>query len=551
MNFTALASFNRNSGRLRDIVSVLTKYGLADWLSTVELPWIRSWLVSFDGQPLQHLTPEARIRLALTELGPTFIKLGQMLSTRTELIGPALAAELSHLQANTAVDSPDVVRTTLKEELGKSPEELFRHFDLTPIASASIGQVHRATLFDGHDVAVKVQHHGIVEKVTTDLELLSFLAGLAQRHSPQLRPYQPVTLVREFRKSILHELDFTTEKRNLERFAATFADDNDVEIPAPFPALCSRRVLTMQFLDGIKVTDRQPLIDMGIDPNEFARRAADVYMKMIFRDGFYQADQHPGNYVVLPGGVVGVLDCGMVGRLDEETREELEGILLAVIEREASEVTDAVIRICSVPAELDREALRLEVTEFCDEFVGQSLAELDLGEAISQLIGIIRRHRLTLPSACALLLRTLILLEGTSRQLSPEFSLAEVIQPYEKKAVRRRMSPRRLFQKLQRSLRDWDRLVTAFPRDVADILTRLRHGRLEMSHEHHRLEITVNRLVLGILSASLFLCATHLLNREVDTTFGLILNALGLAALGVGGWLAVRVVRAINKADQR
>jgi len=549
MRLAALTRLDRNAGRLKGIVSILAKYGLADWLSGLDYDWLQQWLVSADGKKLAHLSREARIRMALTELGTTFIKLGQMLSTRSDLIGPALAAELAQLQANTPPDPPEVVRAVVATELGKPPEALFLEFEDRALASASIGQVHRARLQNGQAVVVKLQHPGIEAKVTTDLDLLEGLAALAQEHAAQLRPYQPVALVREFRRTILRELDFVAERRSMQRFAASFAEDETIHVPAVYPSLCTRRVLTMDLLEGVKGSDVDALKNSGADLSEFARRAATMYLQMIFRDGFYHADPHPGNYMLLPGGVVGVLDCGMVGRIDEDLREEIEGLLLAVISRDAQELTDVITRICQAPSGLDRDMLRMEIGDFCSEYVSQSLQEFDFTGAINQLTEIIRRHRLVLPSSCALLLKTLVMLEGISRQLSPDFNLAELLQPYRAKIVQRRLSPSALLRKLQRAYRDWDRLIAELPRDMSNIIRRIRSGTFEVKHEHHRLEKAVNRLALGVVTAALLLAAAQLLSSSGAESFRWLFFLLGSLALAVAAIIGYRLIRAINKDD--
>jgi ubiquinone biosynthesis protein len=231
---------------------------------------------------------------------------------------------------------------------------------------------------------------------------------------------------------------------------------------------------------------------------------------MIFRDGFYHADPHAGNLMLLPGSVVGVLDCGMVGRIDDHLREEIEDVLLAVLLRDTRELTDIVIRLGAVPPDLDRDALRAEVSTFLAEYAGQPVRDLNLSEALNRLTEVIRRFHIVLPPAGSLLLKTLIMLEGTSRHLTPEFNLAELIEPYAAKAMRRRLSPRRFLRKLQRATRDWDRLLEAMPRDLTEILQRMRSGTLEIRHEHRRLETTVNRLVLGILTAALLVASAAL-----------------------------------------
>ena len=337
MKLESITRLPRDARRVGEIIAVLARYGLADWLKGLNYSWIQDRLRSAEGEAIHALKPEERVRLAFTELGTTFIKLGQMLSTRADLVGAAMADELAKLQAGTPADPAEKVNATIQAELGRSPGELFARFDPEPIASASIAQVHAARLPSGEEVVVKVQHAGITENIRSDLEILAGLAELAEKHSAVLRPLQPSATVRHFRRTLLRELDFTRERQHLEEFARHFADDDTVHFPAPIRSLSARRVLTMERLSGVPGTDPEALARCGADLNDFAWKGATMYLEMIFRDSFYHADPHPGNLMLLQGGVVGVLDCGMVGRLDEELRESIEELLVAVSERDAAQ----------------------------------------------------------------------------------------------------------------------------------------------------------------------------------------------------------------------
>ena len=321
MKFNALTQLERNVHRVGEIIGVLAKYGLADWVKGLKFSWIQDRIKSVDGQPIADLRIEERVRLAFTELGTTFIKLGQVLQHGPDLVGPEMAGELAHLQIAAPADLPVVVRATIEAEFDKPVSSLFAEFEDVPFASASIAQAHLARLHSGEQVVVKVQHAGIADRIMSDLDILASLAELAEKHAPQMRPYQPAAILRQFRRTLLRELDFNFERRNLEEFAEHFAQDDTVHFPRAYPRVSTRRVLTMERLDGILGTDSAALAASGADLNEFARRGANMYLQMIFRDAFYHADPHPGNLMLLPGGVVGVLDCGMVGRLDEELAE--------------------------------------------------------------------------------------------------------------------------------------------------------------------------------------------------------------------------------------
>ena len=391
MAVTDLPRLVRNAGRFHEVVAVALKYGIAPWLSNIQADWVQRHLRSNDGQKIGELSEPVRVRMALTELGTTFIKLGQILSTRADLVGPEMAAELSELQSSTPPDSPEQVIATIQAELGDHPDDLYRSFDTAALASASIGQVHGATLHDGTDVVVKVQHAGIEKRIQNDLEILIELAKLAETYSTEVAQYSPVATAMEFRKTLLDELDFTREQRNLTRFAENFADEPGVLFPPPHDEFCTARVLTMDALNGISVSKRAELVESGYDLSDIARRGADMFLKMVFRDGFYHADPHPGNLMVLPDQVIGVLDCGMVGRVDEELREQIEDLLMAAIDKDADRLLDTVVQLGELPADFDRSRLRSDLVEFIDEYGSQSIDQFDLGGALNGMTAIIPR----------------------------------------------------------------------------------------------------------------------------------------------------------------
>ena len=535
----------QNARRLAEIVRILAKYGLADWMGGIKhTEWIRRHLTPSGFQRIANVSHEARIRLALTELGTTFIKFGQILSTRPDIVSPALADELAKLQTETPPDPPEVVRQTIADELGAPPEDLFAEFEQAPIASASIGQVHAGRLKDGRRIVVKVMRKGIQDKVARDLDLLAGLAELAERYSDSARPYRPVATVRQFRKALNRELDFAAERVNLERFARNFADEPGVRFPAPVPDLSSKRVLTMERLDGIRGLDVKAAAAPGVTPDELALRAARVYLQMIFQDGFYHADPHPGNYLVLSGGVLGILDAGMVGRLDEEMRDRLESLIVAVYHRDAGRLTETVTALGQSPP-TDPNGLRAEVHEFVHDFADVPLNEFDLSGALNQMTDIIRRFGILLPPEVAMLLRTLVVLEGSARQLSPTFSLAEVINLYVREHGVGQLW-RRFRRKVQRTARDWDRFLSDLPRELDEILRRFREGKLDIHHEHKGMERTVNRLVRGIICAALIMGSTLLWSRNTPPL------VYDISVIGVLGYvlaigLAVRLIRSTRE----
>lgn len=545
MKITAIPQLLRNSSRGVEVVSVLSKYGLASWFQRLDLRIADGFLKAPNGELLRRYSTPTRIRLALQELGPTFVKLGQALSTRPDLIGVELATELQHLQDQVPADLPSVVRKTVEEELGEPLESLFDSFDEQPMASASIGQVHRARLPGGERVVVKVQHAQIEHKIRTDLDILATLADLAEL-VPEFKNFRPKATAAEFQRMLLRELNFGREERNMQEFAGYFADDSRIRVPKTHPDYSTGRVLTMEELHGIKVSDVSACATAGYDLPEVARRGAEIYLEMIFVHGFYHADPHPGNLLVLDGNVIGLLDYGMVGRIDEPLREDFEEMLMAMIEGDAVHLTSVITRMGQVPPALDHAALTVDVTDFVSQYAHQRLDEFQLSSALNEMIEIIRRYHITLPARVAMLLKVLVMLEGTSRMLSPKFNLIEVITPYQRRMIWRRLSPARQLRKFRRIYRELEILAEVAPRGLIELIEQIQSGKFDVHLDHRGLEPSVNRLALGLLTSALFLGSSLMLSMNVPPMFhGVsILGALGCTVSFV---LGLRLLRAINK----
>jgi ubiquinone biosynthesis protein len=545
VKLTALPQYLRNSTRAVEVVSILSKYGLANWVSRLDSRFADGLFKSPNGEVLASYKPEVRIRLALTELGPTFIKLGQILSTRPDLVGVEVAAELSKLQADAPADTFEQVRQTIEAEMGQALEEIFAEFEAAPLASASIGQVHRARLVSGERVVVKVQHAGIEHKIRKDLDILAALAELAEL-IPEFKNYRPRETTAEFQRTLLRELDFGREERNMQEFAANFADDPRVHIPQTFAEQTTGRVLTMEELAGIKLSQPERLLAAGADLTEMSRRGAELYMEMIFTHGFYHADPHPGNILILDGGVIGLLDYGMVGRIDESLREDIEEMLVAIVDQDPVHLTSIITRIGKVPAGLDTSALSVDVADYVSQYANRRLDEFRLGAALNDMTELVRRYHIMLPARVALLIKVFVMLEGTSQLLSPRFNLIQVIAPYQKKMIWRRLSPARQVRKLRRLYRELELLAQVLPRGIVDILEQVQAGKFDVHLDHRGLEPSVNRLVFGLLTSSLFLGSTLLLSRQVPPLVRGV-SVLGAAGCAISLLLGLRLVRAINK----
>lgn len=557
MKISSIPQLYRNLRRWQDILAVLRRYGLADWLSKLKFDFIRDWIKDEQGVPLASFSREKRIRLALTELGPTFIKLGQVLSLRPDLIGPDLASELTSLQSELPADPPADILKLIAKEMGAPVEELFAEFDGQAIASASIGQVHMARLHDGSPVVVKVQHPNIQSIVREDMEVLAGLATLVT-HIPEIEVWKPTVLVEQLSKSLNRELNFSRELQNLQLFSRELKNYSGLRIPAPYPKLSSARVLTMELLTGVAVSK---LADEGATRfdvqtrQKLAKLAAEVYIEMIFIHGVYHADPHPGNILVLENGDLGLLDFGMVGRIDDRLRETIEEMLLAVASRDTSLLTTLIKRVGNTPPRLDDSLLSIDVADLIGNYGSQPLDSFDLSGALNDVTDIMHRHQISLPPQTSLLIKMLITLEGTLRLLSPHFSLLEVMQPFFRRMWIRRLSPRRQAKRIRRIYLELESLLETLPSQVSGVMQLVQEGRLDVHLAHKGLSPSVNRIVLGLLISSVFLGSSVLMAFKVPPLLFAHSDWLGiekLSLLGLIGYLVsllagLRLIRAINR----
>ena len=544
----------RNLRRWTEILAVLSKYGLADWLSRTQIDFIKDRLKAADGEVLARISTPARIRMALTELGPTFIKFGQLISTRPDLIGPELAEELSQLQTQTPHDSFEDIREVVEMDQGRPLEMVFESFEETPIASASIGQVHTARLLDGREVVVKVRHPRIESVIETDLDILAGMAHLAERIE-DFKHYQPRQIVSDMSRMMRRELDFRREMRNLIQFRSMFRKDPTVVIPQPFPKFSTERMLTMERIRGKKLSQ---CAETGMTPEELdglARKGANLYMKMIFDEGFFHADPHPGNILLLETNRFALLDFGMVGRISEKLREEIESMLVAIVNRDVALLVAIVRRIGKCPVHLNETALSSDVAEFLGQYAVQSASNFNMAGALNDFMSIVRSYNITLPSEVSLLIKVLVTLEGTGQLLSPQFSLMEIMKPWQRLMIVKRLSPARQLRKARRFYMQIEQLAEDLPQRVSNILDQVQTGRFDIHLDHRRLGPTVNRLVLGMLTSALFMGSSLMLSYKVPPLWfanqgpwGIHdLSLLGLTGCIVSIMLGIRLVWAIRK----
>jgi ubiquinone biosynthesis protein len=532
----------RDLGRLNEIAAVLVRHGLGDIVHRLGLAdaLARAGHVLHleHAGDLARLEPPVQVRRALEELGPTFVKLGQVLAGRADLFGPDWIAEFGKLHSRVPPVPLDTLRPQLREDLGAEPEEVFARFDAEPLAAASIAQVHRAALKDGTEVVVKVRRPDIVDTIEADLRLLDRLAVIADQEWPALKPYRPRQLVREFARSLRRELNFEAECRHAERAAANLASLPEVVIPRVHWAYTSERVNVQDHIDGIPGEDLERVDREGLDRKLLARRGARAVLKMIVEDGFFHADPHPGNVFYLPGNRVAIIDFGMVGRISTRRREELLQLLLGLVERRPQAVADVLTDWTGDQSAVQLAQLEDEIEAFVDQFHGTPLAQLSLGDMLTEVTSILREHRLALPSDLALLIKAFITLEGMGRSLDPDFHMASEAQIILRQVVRARYRPRAL------ALRGWQALAGAaaavgeLPQDIARLLRRVRHGRVQVAIDiahlkrvGDQIDRAASRLALALVIAAL------IIGSSIVMTVGGGPRLLGLPAFGLLGFI--------------
>ncbi|MFO0954515.1 MAG: AarF/ABC1/UbiB kinase family protein [Isosphaeraceae bacterium] len=497
--------------RYRQILATLVRYGYQDVVSALHLEGIV--------RPLERVAlgddvpPQARaqrLRLICEDLGPTFVKLGQVLSTRPDLLPEAYTTELSYLRDDVRPFPSEEAEAILTEEYGRPPSEVFAHFEREPVASASISQVHRATLTDGRLVALKIRRPGIEKMVQADLDILKNLAQLAERRIPALVPYAPVTLAREFERTIKREMDFNVERRTMERCLAQFAHDPTAHIPDVVKQFSTGRVIAMEFIGGVGVNDLEGLRRLGIDPSQVAIRGCRILLQQIFRFGFFHADPHPGNLRVLPGGVIVPLDYGMFGQLDGRTRERIADLLAGLLSQDTDRVLRALDALDIRGDHVDSKALRRDAAELVAAYSDLTFDTIDLGLLLKELISFIRTHHLHIPPDLVLLIRSLVTIEGVGRMLDPHFDIARQLHPFLRDLTLRRFHPWRLLSQTARTAEDVQRVAMLLPDVMLQSLESIKRGELTVRFDLQHFEKLVrqltrasNTLAFGILIAGL------------------------------------------------
>lgn len=535
--------------RSREIASVLIDHGWDYLLHNPERDKPKHLL---QRRPL--LTRPEHLRSILEELGATFIKLGQILSTRADLLPPDYLAELSKLQDSAPVVTFEAIREAIFKELGQPIEQVFLEFDPAPLAAASIGQAHAATLKDGTEVVVKIRRPGVVEQVDEDLKILKELADAVSGRLELAGRYDIPGIVEEFSETLRAELDYMREGHNAERFAENFADERGLRIPRVFWETTTSRVLTLERIRGTKINDVASLDKQGIDRPALARFAADVILRMVCEHGFFHADPHPGNFFIESDGAIGLIDFGMVGTLDEHTQDHLADLLIYINHQDTDRLVDVLLDLGVSRKRIDRASLRHDIQHLLATYWGLPLGELRITALLNDVFAAMRKNHLHLPSNLSLLLKTVIMIEGLGVRLDPEFRMTTALESYADRLIMRKYSPVKLIRNLGQASLDLARLGSEMPQHLRRIVNATENGSLQVGMRPegfdpiiNRFEKISNRIVLGVIAAAFIngLAVLASVYRPPGwNSWAWVVFAFGfLCALTLGIYLAVNILR--------
>jgi ubiquinone biosynthesis protein len=501
-----MAIHMRHAGRYKEIAMAFARHGFGYILEEIGLSMPRGWL---SRETNGTRTTGERIRLVLEDLGPAFIKLGQLASTRADLLPDYIIRELVKLQDQVPLFSAETARGILEQELGMPLHSILSRFEDTPLAAASIGQVHLGRLHSGEDVAIKIQRPGVDRIIRRDLEILRNLTAMAAKRWEWVERYQLPQMVEELGKSLINELDYTHEARNNERIALQFAGSKDVYIPKIYWEHTASRILTMEFVEGITLSRREELVQKGFDLKEAAQKLVDAMLQQIFIEGFFHADPHPGNLLMMKDGKVAFLDFGMVGHLNEDMKSPLASLIIALMRHNTDSMMRAINRLGLIDPDMDAQKLRNDLNRLREEYADVPFSQISLGQALNDLFSTAQKHRISLPSDIVMLGKALLTLEGVIENLDPELSIIKLAEPFGRKLVKERFSTRRIRGKLLGGAAELAETLVELPAQVRHLASVISKGKLKLEVTVPELEMLLRRLdqISNRLSFSIVLLA--------------------------------------------
>lgn len=532
-----------NLKRLKEIIKVLNNYQFGYIAEKTKL----KSKIPFKGESKYESIEEldsslpSRIRLSLQELGTTFIKLGQMLSTRPDLVGDEIAAELTKLQDDVPPVDLEIIKSTIETEINSPLENIFSEFDENPLGSASIGQVHKAVLKNGDKVAIKVQKPGVEEIIHNDITIMRFLAKRINDYMPRLRMYNLPRMVDEFERSILKEIDYNQEAVNIMRFDNNFKENEAIYVPKVYKEYSAEKVLTMELIEGKKVSE---VIDSdeGYDKPLIAKIEIDSYFKQVLIDGFFHADPHPANVYILDDNVVCFLDYGMMGILDQEFREDFADLVIHYLENNVKGVMNQLVYMGIINENIDMKAFKNDLTGIMYRFYGVGLKEMHGG--LNGLISLMRKYNVQIPGEISLLIRGIALVEDTGERLDPNFDPVEAFKPMARSVMRQRVSPSHMIDFIKDNLFEFEHLLKTLPQNLSKVLYRIEEGKINIEVEHKDLERISNKLSTALILAALLIGSAIIMQTDKGLFLGIIGFIIAMV-LGIGMVLSMLRYREI------
>ena len=521
----------QNIKRGREIVAVLLKYGFDDFVTGTQLrrlvPQKRRLRWQRQGQLVFELSRWERIRMAAEELGPTFVKLCQVLSNRPDILPEALIEELQKLQSNVPPFDVKVAKEIIERELGKSTDVLFADFDEKVLGSASIGQVHRATLISGEDVVVKVQRPGVRKQIYSDLNILKDLVRLGESYLEKQGVLNAMDIVESFEKTMHKELDYRTEARAMDQFRKFYASNKSFYVPKPFKEDSTDKVLIIEFVSGCKITDVPQLEEWGLDPTQIAEVGLDIYLTQIFEFGYFHADPHPGNVLVQQDGRIVLIDFGMVGKMLKGDKYAFAGVFIAMANHDPGQMAINMRRLAIEHEIKDMRRLEADLNEVIEDFAYLDVDESSIADISTRLQEIMYKNRMIVPGGVFLIFRALAILEGIGKTIHPNFNTMERVRPFGRKLVMEQFSPKNVFNEVFTRGQSLYSFLSTFPNEMKTVLRKLRKGNLKVEIEHkgwdefvHRLEAVGTRLSLSLICSALIISGAMILSNDPGYTTG-------------------------------
>ena len=533
----------RDIRRLNQILRILTKHGFGFAIQQLHLNEHAIGRGIIKTRMLRRFTepPESRavrLRKVLEELGPTFIKLGQTLSVRPDLVPLDLCYELSKLQDRVPPFGYEDVKKQIKESFGSYPDKIFASFDPVPFAAASLGQAHRARLKTGENVVVKVQRPDMRKMIETDVDILYTLAQLANRYMHDIKIFDPISIVDEFSRVITKEIDFTYEAHNIDKFCKNFKESTTVQIPRVFWEYTKHKLITTEEITGIRMSDylNQPHSDE--EKKAVAANGADAILQQIFIDGFFHADPHPGNLFILPDNAAAFVDFGIVGRLDEDTRDVVVNLLIAISTKNINGIIKALEMLGSVVEEHSLRDFKHDISDFVERFYDIPLKQIEISTILPQAVELMTRHKLKIPPQFHVMIKALATMDGVARQLDPDFNTIAHTRPFVERLVRERHDPKRIFKDVAIYSSELLDILKVIPKDTYEIIKKIKKGTLKIEFEHQGLSKFIaemdkssNRISFSLVISALIIGSSLIIMANKGPI------VYGFPALGILGFV--------------